>query len=297
MKYLIYVLLGLFCFLSCGNRDGKVQNGTPGIAYVSVLPKKINFRQRPSDDAELVPSRPFLYYGQSGEVLERSGGWIRVRCQFGEEGWVLSETEGVECIRELSADFIETRLTAAEALTAADDKAKEQIPEPYVVAVIAPLENFGGRYAEWTVIYRNPVVSINSDDAFTVVTVVGRDAEMDRVVWSGKIEVPTFINAETGGYLGFGLFDEKDVGGRASLSFIDSDELFRNDLPEVVLALPPIADGYPSEYFGGEINPLLVLARDTWRVAYYDEVYDVRFTITVGCATGKIKDIRYVYPP
>jgi SH3-like domain-containing protein len=294
-KYLIYSLVWFFSFLSCGDRNGGVKNGGPEVVYVSVLAKKVNFRQSPVDDSALVPSRPFLYYGQSGEVLERLGDWVRVKCQFGEEGWVLAETEDTECIREIPPDFFETRLTAFEALTAADDKAKEKTSEPYVVAVIAPLEDFGGRYQKWTVIYRNPDATLFSNDAFTVVTVVGGETDMDGAVWSDETDVPKFINTETGDYVGYGLLDEEDAEGRASLSFIDSDELFSGDLSEAVLELPPVVDGYPGDYFGSEPIASLVLARDTWRVAYYDESHPVRFTITVGCATGKIKDTRYVY--
>jgi|GEM_PF-2043561 len=288
------LIITSFFIVACGGPD-EPENGNGEVGYVFVLPKKINFRQEPNGNAPLVPSRPFLYYGQFGEVLDTNGEWVGIKCQFGEEGWVLTETEGVECTRWLSPDFFEARLTAAEAVAVADDKAREWVTEPYVVAIIAPLEDFGGRYSEWVVVYRNPEVPADANDAYMSVSVKGAETDMDGAVWSAETEMPTFINVETGEYLGYGLFDDDDAGGRASLSFIDSDELFRDDLPEAVLDLPPVADGYPAEYFGGEPVASLVLARDTWRVAYHDENYPVGFTVTVGCGTGVIKGTRYAY--
>ncbi|UCE28140.1 MAG: hypothetical protein JSW52_05170 [Candidatus Coatesbacteria bacterium] len=243
----------------------------------------------------MVPSRPVLYYGQFGEVLGTTGEWVNIKCQFGEEGWVLTESDGVECAKWVGLDFFEARLTAAEAVETADDKAKEWVAEPYVVGMLAPLEDFGGRYFEWVVIYRTPEAPVHADDAFMAVTVKNAEADIDGAVWSAETETPTFINVETGEHIGYGLFNDEDADGRASLSFVDSDELFKNDLPEAVLGLPPVADGYPTEYFGEEPVAFLVLARDTWRVAYYDDEYPVGFTITVGCGTGVIKETRYIY--
>ena len=294
-KYFSAFVIIAYSFLAaCGGPD-KPENGNGEIGYIFVLPKKINFRQEPNEQAPLVPSRPFLYYGQFGEVLETTGEWVGIKCQFGEEGWVLTETEGVECTRWLPPDFFEARLTAGEAVAVADDKAREWVAESHVTAMVAPLEDFSGRYSEWVVIYRNPDVPAGANDAYTTVTVKGAETDMDGAIWSTETETPTFINVETGEYLGYGLFDDVDAGGRASLSFIDSDEIFRSDLAEAVLGLPPVADGYPAEYFGDEPVASLVLAQDTWRVAYYDENYPVGFTITVGCGTGIIKETRYLY--
>jgi len=293
-KFSKLCIMPLFLLAACGSPD-KPEEGNGEVGYVFVLPKKINFRQEPNENAPLVPSRPLLYYGQFGEVLDTAGEWVNIKCQFGEEGWVLTESDGVECAKRVGPDFFETRLTAAEAVATADDKAKERVTEPYVVAMLAPLEDFGGRYSEWVVIYRTPEVPADADGAFMAVTVKGADADIDGAVWSAETDAPTFFNVETGEHLGYGLFGAEDAGGRASLSFIDSDELFRDDLPEAVLGLPPVADGYPTEYFGGEPVASLVLARDTWRVAYYDEEHPVGFTITVGCGTGVIKETRYIY--
>jgi hypothetical protein len=294
-KYLIAFSIGFVFLASCGERADEIGNGGGEAVFVSVLPKKVNFRQDPDDDALLVPSRPFLYYGQSGEVFERSGGWVRIKCQFGEEGWVRESTSGVACITELPADYSETRLTASEALAVADDKIKEWVSGPYVVAMIAFLEDFGGHFHEWKVIYRDSDSAVDSDGAFRVVTVMGGEADMDRAVWSADESTRSFVNVETGEYIGYRLLDEPDASGRASLSFMDSDELFRGDLPKAILELPPVADGYPAEYFGGAPVVSLVLVRDTWRVAYYDDVHPVNFTITLGCGTGRIKKTRYCY--
>ncbi len=248
--FIACLLTGVIIFFSCGRRTDDVRPGTDENLYVSVLPKKVNFRQRPDEDAPLVPSRPFLFYGQFGKVLEKRGDWVRVKCQFDEEGWVLSVTSGVECTYELPGDYFETRLTAGEALAAADDKIMEWGPDSYVVAMVAPLEDFGGRCAEWTVVYRDASRSIGSNGAFRAVIVRGAEIETDDIIWSTDGDAPSFIKIETGEYFGYRLFDENDAGGRASLTFLDSDELFRGNLPDAVMDLPPVADGSPGEYFG-----------------------------------------------